>query len=216
MVAGGMIRQPIEKSGGPRYRTQLHHHGGQGHQMETKNSILTEEEKDRHYDLLFGVRRSIRYHNRRRQFFDRVGRLTDALSAISGSGTIIALLSKNFTECTVYLAGATAIFSAVNLVWDTKGNSRLHHDLARQFISIEKRLIDPNITPEQINKAESDRLEIEAGEPPILRVLDLLCHNELIKAMGLEREKGYDIKIWRAMFAHFFDFFPSSIKPASI
>jgi len=183
--------------------------------METKNNFLTEEEKDRAHCLLFGVRRSIRYHNRRRQFFDRVSKCTDGLTAISGSGTIIAAVSQNFTGASVYLAGITAFFSAINLVFDTKGNSRLHHDLARQFIGVEKALVDPDLTSDQIIKAESDRLEIEAGEPPVLMVLDLICHNELVRAMGFDENERFDIKFWRAMFAHLFDVFPSSIKRVS-
>lgn len=163
-------------------------------------------------DLLFSVRRSIRYHNRRRQFFDRLGRFTDIISAISGSGTIVAFLSVNFKDCTVYLAGATAIFSSLNLVWDTKGNSRLHHDLARQFLGLEKRLVAPNITIDDIRKTESDRLEIEAGEPPVLRVLDIICHNELSRAMGFDRKEMYQVGLARSLFAHLFDLFPSTIK----
>jgi len=210
-----MIRLQIAKIG---IASQiLLHLQGESQMAEMGNNVssLTEEYQDKAYCLLFGVRRSIRYHNRRRQFFDRISKVTDALTAIAGSGTIIAALSQNFTNFSVYLAATTAVFSAINLVFDTKGNSRLHHDLARQFISIEKDLVDPALTPAIINKAESDRLEIEAGEPPILRVLDLICHNELLRAIGREDDGYFDIKFWRSMFAHLFDVFPSTIKKTS-
>lgn len=183
--------------------------------LTSNNSKITEEEKDKAYCLLFGIRRSVRYHNRRRQFFDRVGKLTDALTAIAGSGTIIAAVSQSFSNFSVYLAGTTAFFSVVNLIFDTKGNSRLHHDLARQFINIEKNLVAPDLTAAQIQKAESDRLEIEAGEPPILRVLDLICHNELLRAIGREKDGSVDIRFWQSMFAQLFDVFPGSIKKVS-
>lgn len=177
----------------------------------TRNNILSEDDQERLYCLLFDVRRSVRYHNRRRQFFDRVGKITDALSAIGGSGTIISVVSKS-SIASIILATITAIFSAINLVFDTKGNSRLHHDLARQFISIEKNLINPLVTPEQIDKAELDRLDIETGEPPALRVLDLICYNELSKAMGIDENESYKIRYIQALFANFVDVFPSKIK----
>lgn len=166
---------------------------------------------ERHHHLLFSVRRSVRYHNRRRMFFDRICKWSDALTAIAGSATIITLVSQQSPSLPIALAAITAILSAVNLVFDTKGRARQHHDLARQFIEIEKALIRPGINEEQITRAEEQRLSIEAEEPPVLRVLDLICHNEMVKAMGYGKEEFFDIKLWRACFANFFDVLPESI-----
>ena len=85
------------------------------------------------------------------------------------------------------MAGITAVLSIINLVFDTKGNARLHHDLARDFISIEKDLINPHLTPEQFAKAEARRLDVEAEEPPILKVLDLTCHKRASKSNGIRK-----------------------------
>lgn len=100
----------------------------------------------------------------------------------------------------------------------TDGDKRFWHHHRRSISEFQRLLyflVDPNITAAKIIKAESDRLEIEAGEPPALRVLDLICHNELARAMGLNEKELFDIKLWRAMFAHLFDVFPSSIKRVS-
>ncbi|SHH34270.1 hypothetical protein SAMN02745124_00195 [Desulfofustis glycolicus DSM 9705] len=169
------------------------------------------------HDLLFDVRRSVRYHNRRRLFYDRICKGSDALTAIFGSATIITLLGSTKVvppETPMYMAGITAILSVINLVFDTKENARLHHDLARDFITIEKNLIAPHLTPEKFAEAEARRLDIEAEEPPVLKVLDLTCHNDLLKAMGYEEEHYYKIGFWRSAFANFFDLFPGSIKKA--
>ena len=40
------------------------------------------------------------------------------------------------------------------------------------------------MTPERLAELTDRRLAIEAGEPPILRFLDALCHNELLTAVG--------------------------------
>lgn len=101
--------------------------------------------------------------------------------------------------------------SAINLVFGTKNNARLHHDLARQFISLEKRLINPDLTPAMLAIVEADRLSIEAGKTPVLRVLDLVCNNELTKAMGYGKEELFKIPFWKSAFANFYDVFPGSI-----
>jgi hypothetical protein len=179
----------------------------------TKNDCTSNElDTDRLHCVLFDVRRSTRYHNRRRQFFDRVSKWSDALTAISGSGTIISIVSTASNEASVALAATTAVLSAINLVFDTKGHARLHHDFARQFISIEKTLISPELTGKQLTQAEASRLDIEAGEPPVLRVLDLICHNELLKASGYDKTHSFKIGYIRAALANFIDIFPDSIK----
>ena len=47
------------------------------------------------------------------------------------------------------------------------------------------------------------RLDIERQEPPVLRVLDTLCYNELVRAMGY----GEQVRVgfWQRLFANFFD-----------
>jgi hypothetical protein len=177
--------------------------------------LLSENDLEKVHCLLFGIRRSIRYHNRRRRFFDLVAKWSDALTAISGSATIVSVVSVKTGPLPITLAAATAILSAVNLVFDTKGNARLHHDLARQFTNVEKNLIKKDLTRAQLDQAEADRLDIEAGEPPVLRVLDLICHNELSKALGYGRNAEYNVTCWRAIFANFFDVLPGSIKKIS-
>ena len=179
------------------------------------NELLSEKDLEEVHCLLFGIRRSVRYHNRRRRFFDLVSKWSDALTAISGSGTIISVVSAKSGTLSVTLAAATAILAAVNLVFDTKGNARLHHDLARQFTNVEKNLIKKDLTRAQIDQAEADRLDIEAGEPPVLRVLDIICHNELSKALGYGKDAEYNVTCWRAIFANFFDVLPGSIKKTS-
>jgi hypothetical protein len=43
-------------------------------------------------------------------------------------------------------------------------------------------------------KFSENRLAIEVDEPPILRVLDLLCHNEQARAQGEKQSELYPIR----------------------
>ena len=55
--------------------------------------------------------------------------------------------------------------------------ARQHNDLAREFIGLERDLVRVgDVTPERLAELTARRLDIEAAEPPILRVLDAMCH----------------------------------------
>ena len=136
-------------------------------------------------DLLFGVRRSIRYHARRRQFFDRWHMSTSAAGVIFGSAAMAALLTKE-SGLAVLAALIVTALSAVDLVVGTARMARLHEDLGKRFLTIEEDLIGDPVTSNDLILAERARLRIEADEPPALRVLDTICHNDVLRSMGEE------------------------------
>lgn len=158
---------------------------------------------DEKHELLFGVRRSIRYHNRRREFFETFNTSITALSLIASSATVYGVLqSQNLAM----IAGATVtILTAINLVIGSAKRAGLHHDLSRRFLTLEKKmLIEPDA--ELLKSWFAERLDIEADEPPVLRVLDLICHNELARAMGYSKEHFAKIAWYQRTFANLFDF----------
>jgi hypothetical protein len=165
-------------------------------------------------DLLFAVRRSIRYHSRRRMFFDRLHTITSAVGVIFGSATILAVLTEAGHPYAVLAAAVVTIFSALDLVIGTDRSARLHQDLARQFINLEKRMLslaaDP--TAQDLKYCTGERLDIESDEPPVLRVLDVLCHNELCRAMGRERAHMAKVAWYQRLFAQLIDVRPDSLR----
>src|SRR5687768_375419 len=94
-------------------------------------------------DLLFGVQRSIRYHSRRQGFYDRWNTATNAISIIGGAGTIAALGGKlGLAQVMgVVLPAVITVFSTFNLVWGTTRMARLHNDLYRRFVALEREMI---------------------------------------------------------------------------
>ena len=62
-----------------------------------------------------------------------------------------------------------------------------------------------DLTDEDLPNLTCQRLSIEAKEPTILRVLDLLCHNELCRALGYARNHEIKLSSVQRFFAHFFD-----------
>ena len=62
------------------------------------------------------------------------------------------------------------------------------------------------MTPERPAELKARRLQIEATEPPILRVLDAMCHNELLTALGGDegqRARVTRLQRWLANWADF-------------
>lgn len=168
--------------------------------------------EDRLHELLFGVRRSVRYHMRRQQFFERWHIVTSATSVIFGSATVALIISKMGAGWIVATAVVVTVFSAIDLVVGTSRAAHLHNDLARRFIDLEKKIIkECTPTEAMLYSLTSDRLSIEADEPPIFRNLDILCHNELLRAMG-QRDAVAKLSPFQRLSAQFFDWRTHSIQ----
>lgn len=164
----------------------------------------TESLDGRWYDMLFGIRRSIRYHQRRRAFFDRCDQLGNVFSLIFGSAAIYGVLDKDYHALALAASGLVTVFSAVNLVFGSAQRARLHHDLSRKFTELEREALGKP-SEDVYQRIFEERLDIEAGEPPVLQVLNCLCHNEQMRAEGYPREDLANIKLWQRIFAQFFD-----------
>lgn len=168
--------------------------------------------QDEYYGLLFAVRRSVRYHMHRRGFFEIFHALVLFIGVVGGSATVAALVaeaSKDWSLWVKLLPGAfVAVFSAADLVVGSIRKAWLHADLARRFIELERTMEAGREGPGEplILKWRDKRLEIEADEPRILRVLDTICHNEMLRAMDHPREEQIPIGFWQRCFAQLFDF----------
>jgi len=99
-----------------------------------------------------------------------------------------------------------AVSAAIDLAIGLANKAALHADLSRRFNSLEQSM---NLIDEPSRRDEIDwtnqRLEIEKDEPPKKPVLDVLIHNELIRAQGLPEEEGEMVKLsaWRRRTAQF-------------
>ena len=177
--------------------------------MITETDPKTEKLLGDYTELLFGIRRSVRYHTRRSRFFDLFHSITNAIGVIGGSSAIVTVLSGGGSSWTVLAAAIVTTSSAIDLVVGTATMARLHSDLAKQFIELEKDLIlAGDATDYTIRKFTARRLMIEAQEPPVLRSLDRLCHNELLRAMGYPNSDQVKIPLHHRALAHFISFDP--------
>ncbi|ENA0199942.1 hypothetical protein ABFI44_002106 [Salmonella enterica] len=163
--------------------------------------------------LLFDVRRSVRYHNRRRACFDRLDQTTNVLSLIFGSAAIYGVLSQANANWAVLSAAIVTVFSAVNLVVGSSQRARAHFDFARKFFELEqKMMLMPEVTDESLRLITAERLSIEKDEPPVLRVLDSICYNEQILSMDYPTDQMVVVGFWQRLLSPIMDFRASTLR----
>ena len=157
-----------------------------------------------YYSLLFGIRRSIRYHSRRQAFYESADRWTSLVLVILGTGSV-ALALQGQSSLLLAAGILVALVSGLQLVLAVGQKASRHALLAKDFTRIERRLV-VDTSAEAVKAATIERLEIEATEPPVLRVLDVICHNELLRAMGYDdpRER-VKVSGFQRIAANFFD-----------
>lgn len=165
--------------------------------------------------LLFGVRRSVRYHLRRRRFYERFRDAALFVAAASGSAAVAAfgseLTARLADSVEAAVPAAVTVMALAYLVAGSLRKARLHTDLGRRFIALERRLVAAGSSPSDaaLVEATQERLAIESDEPPVLRVLrvlDTLCHNELLRAMGYPRSEFVPVSAPQRLLANWADF----------
>ena len=133
--------------------------------------------------LNFAVEKSMRYHQRRRGFYDWVNRLSMFTVIICGSAAFGELFSVP-----QYFAAATTILAAINLVWAPSHRARDHEILFRRFSDLAIKIRTTPASEDACDGWVKERIEIETDEPPIFIALEADCDNEVRRAWGRTRK----------------------------
>ncbi len=154
------------------------------------------------HELNCHIQRSIRYHRARERFFAGWSRWISFLSLLSGSAVVVALLARLPDWVALGFGASVAALQAGELIWSLSGKARLHADLAGAFIGLEQELArQPDASLADIRAPRAEILRIEAREPPIKRYLDLICHNQVARAIGSDDIER--LSFWQRWFAQY-------------
>ena len=158
---------------------------------------------DTNFDLLFSIRRSVRYHMHRRRFYEAWNTYTITVALVGGSVSLVAFLGNYLHDYLPIFLAFVSLVAIIDLAFGPTVRKAGHHgELARCFIELEKIFAKgENLTKDQIEVATKQRLEIEASEPPIMRLLDVMCHYEIMKSIGHEKPLPR-IPLWRRIIVH--------------
>jgi hypothetical protein len=139
------------------------------------------------------------------------------LTVICSIGTFAMLLSKVPPAWPIATAMMVAFWGIIDLLLNTAEGARLHADLGRRFMEIEMDIVltEEKLSDQQLREFANRRLRIVLEEPPTMRVLDCVCHNEVVQAMG--HNKAYEVKLSRfqKFCANFLDVSPGEIREVS-
>ncbi len=166
---------------------------------------MLENLDDPTYDLLFSIRRSVRYHKHRRRFYEAWNTLTITVALIGGSSSVVIAVGDLWPNYLPLIPAVVTIVAIIDLAVGTSVRKAGHHgELAWRFIQLEKAVpIDISLSKEEIEKVKKERLEIEASEPSIMRLLDVMCHYEILKSYGHEKSLP-KVPFLRRFMIHFF------------
>ncbi len=142
----------------------------------TSASAATEEVSSELIALDFGVHKSIRYHVKRRAFFDVMHRVAMLIAVIGGSAAFFALIGEK-TEVGQIAALTVAIATALDLIFAFPENAREHDKLAAVAAAREE------------DAAFAARIEGERGMP-----VEVTVPIEVIEA---KLDGAHPIKAWR-------------------
>ena len=162
--------------------------------METEDQRVND---DQVYALLFGVRRSIRYHDRRRAWFTFWHRAAAAAGALFATSTMASILHQE-TMLAVVSSVAVTVLLVLDLVVGNADMANRHWDLIRRFSALEGDMVraGESLSEAQYADFHARRLRIETDEPPVNRHVDQACHNDLLQALG-HPEAPADIRWYR-------------------
>jgi hypothetical protein len=143
---------------------------------------------DEWFKLEFSIRRSMRYNLRRRAFFEFWHRMTSASAVLFGSATLTSLFANLPMHYTASAAVVVTVLGGFDLVIGLASHAWTHADIARRFIELEKQMIAVTPSEAELRRLTGARLDIERDEPPVLNVLNVICHNDVCLAQGLHAD----------------------------
>lgn len=133
----------------------------------------------------FGVEKSYRYHLRRKAYYKSCDRIAlIAIQLFTGLSSL-AIFQQKSEFIFVYSPIIAFLFTLYYMYYKPIGMAHTHELLAKQFKRLSSNMIlcqEPN--DDEAEKFEAIRRQIEQDEPPNLKVLDILMHNEVCGSIG--------------------------------
>ena len=149
-------------------------------------------------ELRFNVARSLRYHDKRRAFFELLGKTLQFSALVGSSAAVLALVRESGSDwLAVVFAAIAAVASLLNLVIGTSTKYETYTKLKNRFIDLQARIDEiQEPTEEEVAKVMKERHVIEKEEPSISIWLNKVCYNETVDALGYDVSAKRPIHWW--------------------
>jgi hypothetical protein len=144
-------------------------------------------------------------------FYDGCYDWSRSATALTGTASFFVLLVKG-TELAKYLTAIVASASALDSVLHFNRKARRHELLSKRFTDLSAKIAGWKPTPENLKKAEVERLKIERDEPPVKRLVDLQAWNEELRARGKPESALIPLTTPQRWFGYMFTFGMAKIE----
>lgn len=132
------------------------------------------------FKLKFDIQRSCIYHQHRSAYFELLHRVTMGGVILLTSTAISAFIQDQYIKYIIFLA---TFITVLDFIIGYSKKSQEHRALYQRFAELQIDIVQADHpTGHQLAKWTARRLTIEKDEPPKFRVLDVACHNELVRA----------------------------------
>lgn len=173
---------------------------------ESAGTKTAEEVDVRAFQVAFGVAKSLRYHAKRRSWFENWHSLGQA-SAVVCATAAFASVAGQYPEVTRWIALILAGLTALDLTMGFARRADVHGSLHRRFSDLAGKIaVAATPSDADVRAWEVARLLLEADEPPPIDTLNVLCHNQEAEARGLSAEHRYQLNWWDRTFAQLISF----------
>ena len=183
-----------------------------------------ENPKKEFKNLKFSISRSVRYHVYRESFFRaiiNVGFLVSFLFSTASIVTIGEVIAKDWPTWAKLIPSASiSVVTSFVFVFRVTDRMRLHGDLRKEFVELQKEMelnsnLDENQLIDFVSAMQTKRLDIELKEPRVLKVLDIFCHNEIMRSQGQgpEDEGWVVIPFYKKVMKQWIDIGESDLHP---
>ncbi len=161
-----------------------------------------------YHNLHFGICRSIRYHTYRESFL-RAAHNWFLFGAFMLS--IYAVIEGHHA-----ISVASAALLGFMLVFRVNEKALLHGELKQGFIQLQQQMErSRNLQDDDLQGFLADitaqRLAIESREPQPLRVLDIVCHIEMMRAQGNDPSEFPKVSWYQRLFKQLWDIRPHTL-----
>jgi hypothetical protein len=162
-------------------------------------------EDGEYYDASFGINKSRRYHALLRDFYQSMHNWSAGISAFAGSSAFVSFLA-DAPQITGWLAGVFGLISIFELIFRYEERARAHNDLCRRFTHLAAELEKTPETPEELGRIRAKRIEIEADEADVKRLIEIRASNEEARARGIPESRLVRLGPLQRVFGYMFTF----------
>jgi hypothetical protein len=150
----------------------------------------------------FAVHVGMRYHAKRRAWFDWLHRVAMVIAAL-GSSAAAAALYGGLVGAAEGLVTAVAVAAACELAFGLAERGRSADALYRRYTALAATIAEAkSVDPDLLRLWEKRRLLIRADCEERLLVLHRICYNLEAEARGYDSDALYSVKPWQRLLAH--------------